>query len=73
MDGSGTHSGNSDSLSEMRVSQTPIHLTDIRVCENKEMYFAFSRFYGKGQNKGIKEKYRRFKSFVRRLLGVDYR
>lgn len=74
-DGSGTHSTSEDSKYDgMQVSQMPIELNDIPVEESKEMYYSYSRFYGEGSNKyTIKYQYGRFKSFVRRLLGIDYR
>ena len=74
-DGSGTHSASEDSKYDgMQVSQVPIELNDIPVEESKEMYDKFSHFYGEGTNKyTIKYQYGRFKSFVRRLLGIDYR
>ena len=52
---------------------TMILLSDIPVMENQLMYQAFSRFYGKGRKITVKVLFQRLKSFVRRLLGVDYR
>ena len=74
-DGSGTHSASEDSKYDgMQVSQVPIELNDIPIEESKKMYDSYSRFYGEGTNKyTIKYQYGRFKSFVRRLLGTDYR
>lgn len=73
MDGTGTHSGISSTYSNMKLSQVPILLSDIPVMENQLMYQAFSRFYGKGRKITVKVLFQRLKSFVRRLLGVDYR
>lgn len=73
MDGTGTHSGISSTYSNMKLSQVPILLSDIPVMENQLMYQAFSRFYGKGRKNTVKVLFQRLKSFVRRLLGVDYR
>ena len=73
MDGTGTHSGISSTYSNMKLSQVPILLSDIPVMENQLMYQAFSRFYGKGRKVTVKVLFQRLKSFVRRLLGVDYR
>lgn len=74
IDGSGTHSGNDDStFNAMQLSNSPICFDDIPVVENNDMYNAYSRFYGQGKKKDVKYQYDRFKSFIRRLLGVDYR
>ena len=74
-DGSGTHSTSKDNQYDgMLVSQTPIELNDIPIEESKEMYDRYSRFYGEGTNKyTFQYQYGRFKSFVRRMLGIDYR
>lgn len=73
MDGTGTHSGISSTYSNMKLSQVPMLLSDIPVMENQLMYQAFSRFYGNGKKVACKTYTNRLKSFVRRLLGVDYR
>jgi len=73
MDGTGTHSGVSNVYNNMHPSETPILLADIEVKENKDMYQTFSDFYGRVHKRGFISEYRRFKSFVRRLLGIDYR
>ena len=76
MDGSGTHSkaGERNPYQNMTISNTPVNLGDIRVEENKKMYEAFSLFYGNGVNGySLKNLYSRFKSFVRRLIGLDYK
>jgi hypothetical protein len=72
MDGTGTHSGVSNVYCKMKLSEVPILLSDIPVGENKFMYKAFSRFYGKDRKKTVKVLFQRLKSFIRRLLGVDY-
>lgn len=73
MDGSGTHSGNTNALSEMSVCQNAINIIDIPVKENKEMYNSFSIYYWGNRKRNIKYYYTTFKSFVRRLIGVDHR
>lgn len=74
MDGSGIHSGISDTYSNMKLSDTPISVRHISVVENREMYNAFSKFYGNGLNrKSIRYLFGRFKSFIRRLLNIDCR
>ena len=73
MDGSGTHSRNTNVLSEMKVCQTPINVSVLPVTEDKNMYNAFSRYYGQGKKSNIKYIYRRLKSFIRRLIGIDYK
>ena len=73
-DGSGTHGTSVDhQYDNMRLCQELIELGDISVEENGLMYRKYSEFYGRGQKRTIKSEYNRFKSFVRRLLGVDYR
>ena len=73
-DGSGTHGTDADhKYDKMRLSIRPIHIGEIDVEESKEMYDAFSRFYGQGQKKTFKTELARFKSFIRRLIGIDYR
>lgn len=74
MDGTGTHSGIDKTFANMKLSQTPIEVADIPVEESKDMYKAFSDFYSRQVNKrSILYQYGRFKSFVRRLIGIDYR
>ena len=74
MDGSGTHSGMTDVYAKVRLSDTPIMLTEIPVEENRMMYRAFSVFYGMGKNKNsLLTLYARIKSLIRRILGLDYR
>ena len=74
MDGTGTHSGEGDmNYCNMKVSDRPIELQDIIIEEDREMYDAFSRFYGKGKKKTFRTEWDCFKSFVRRLLGIDHR
>lgn len=73
-DGSGTHGTDADhKYDKMRLSMQPIHIGEIDVEESKEMYDSFSRFYGQGQKKTFKTELARFKSFIRRLIGIDYR
>ncbi len=73
MDGTGTHSGFDNVYSGMSLSTSPIKVEDINIAENKEMYDVYSSFYGRDRKRTIKTVYEQFKSFVRRLLGVDYR
>ena len=75
MDGSGTHCGAGETpYSNMVISQTPITLKNISISENIFMYRIFSDFYGKGINKKtFNYWYMRFKSLIRRLLGIDYK
>lgn len=74
-DGSGTHSAcNQSVFDKMPLADSPCDLKDIPVVENHEMYNAFSRFYLENDKKSLWLKYYRlFKSFFRRLLGMDYR
>ena len=75
LDGSGTHSGVCDSSSNSnQLSMSPIPLLDIPINENKEMYAAYSRYYARGRKKySVKGIYQQFKSFIRRLIGIDYK
>ena len=74
MDGSGTNCVTSDIYSNMNLSDKPIMLKDIEVVQNKTMYKAFSDFYALSSHpESLRFKYNRFKSFVRRLIGIDYR
>ena len=76
MDGSGTHSmaGGKNPYQYMALSDKPVLIDDIRVEENKDMYKAFSRFYcGEADRYTLKKLYCRFKSFIRRLIGLDYK
>ena len=73
MDGKGTHSENIHEVyNMMHLASSPILLEDIPVEENEEMYAAFSRYYKGGQKVTLKGQYKRLKSFVRRLIGIDY-
>jgi hypothetical protein len=74
MDNSGTHCIIKDTkYSSMQLTSMPIKLTDIPVEENGNMYAAFAQFYRRGRKKSFKRYYYQFKSFVRRLIGIDYR
>lgn len=74
IDGSGTHSGKGISkYTRMILSETSISVLDIPVIENKHMYEAFSRFYYEGQTHNIRWFYDEFKSFIRRLIGLDFK
>lgn len=74
-DGSGTHSGGGASVFDgMVYSNKPIIVEDIEVKEDKEIYNTYALFYkGKRNNRSFKELFGRFKSFIRRLIGLDYR
>lgn len=73
-DGSGTHGTSvNHTFDNMQLCQGPLELGDIPVEESREMYDRFSEFYGRGQKQTIRSEYGRFKSFIRRLLGIDYR
>lgn len=74
-DGSGTHCTFEDTkYDNMYVSHAPIELCEIEIEENKEMYKRFSDFYGKGNNRcSFEWQYVKFKSFIRRVIGLDYR
>lgn len=73
-DGSGTHSKEEPVLySNMVCAQAPIAVEDIEVAESARMYRAFCDFYKKEVNENnIKRNYKILKSFVRRLIGMDY-
>ena len=72
-DGSGTHGTVVDHKYDgMQLSMEPIHVGDIAIEESKEMYDAFARFYCTGQKITFKAEWERFKSFIRRLIGIDY-
>ena len=74
MDGTGTHSENSNIFEGMKLCERPISICDIPVEENRYMYNAYSAFYGKGvDTHTLRYHFQAMKSFVRRLLGVDYR
>lgn len=74
MDGTGTHSGDAPYLyNAVRLASSPVAVQDIIVEENKEIYAAYSRYYRGGRKTTIRSEYNRFKSFVRRLIGIDYR
>lgn len=72
MDGSGTHSGKDtvSPYSNLKIAKAPITIDNIAVIENPDMYKAYSRFYSKGRKTNY---YTAFKSFIRRLIGIDYR
>ena len=74
-DGTGTHCIRpDDKFSQMQFHMQPIELDDIPVVESSEMYKAFSRFYMKGKTTNkLRNMIDRIKSFLRRLLGIDYR
>ncbi len=74
MDGSGTHSDNAPTMYDnMKLSAHPIKLTDIPACENKKMFAAYARYYRGGQRTTFKGFCNRMKSFIRRIIGIDYR
>lgn len=75
IDGTGTHSGKDDfPYHNMKLHQLPITLQDIVIEENKTMYQAYARFYNKiKQHHVFLDKYHQIKSFIRRLIGIDYK
>jgi len=75
LDGTGTHIGANDSIyNVMQLCVNPILLADIPIKENKAMFQAYSRYYAQGRSLFTpKEIYKHFKSFIRRLIGIDYR
>lgn len=75
MDGTGTHSGDDNNqFRNMSLSEEPIVLSDISIDENKLMYDAYSRYYRNGQNPySMGFLIIRFKSFIRRLIGLDFK
>ena len=75
LDGSGTHSGGGLSpYHAMKIASSPIQLGDIPIEENRKMYKAYAQFYKKIRKiSSWKLYYENFKSFIRRLLGLDYR
>ena len=74
-DGSGTHSGGGPSVYDnMILSRDYVGVEEIPIEESKKMYALYSEFYRSKQNYNvITFHYERFKSFIRRLLGIDYR
>lgn len=75
IDGTGTHSGDGDTTySGMRVADKPIMVKSIPVEENRQMFKAFGQFYSHGRKHlSCMDYYHLFKSFVRRLIGIDYK
>ena len=74
-DGSGTHGVKvQHTFDSMQLCMEPIRLGDIAIEENKEMYDAFARFYAKGNTEsGLMRICGTIKSFIRSLLGLDYK
>ncbi len=74
-DGSGTHGVKvQHTFDSMQLCMEPVHVGDITIGESKEMYEAFARFYAKGNTeRGLRRIYNDVKSFVRSLLGLDYK
>lgn len=73
-DGSGTHSENNQKMFYVSLADKPILLDDIDVKEDVDIYHAFSKFNRKWIHQSVfKRNYGLFKSFVRRLLGLDYK
>lgn len=73
MDGTGTHSGITSVYNNMSLAKIPIQLRNIAVEEDKNMYQAFARFYDKPENHTLKSYINKAKSFIRRLLGLDFK
>ena len=73
LDGSGTHKGKVPSrYNTMLLTSAPVLLQDIPIDEDKYIYDAFVQFYSRGRKKSFKGYYHQFKSFIRRLIGIDY-
>lgn len=74
-DGSGTHKANNQEVfANMTLADHPLVIPSIPIVEDKNMYNAFSRFYGRNVcTESFKYRYNRFKSFIRRLFGLDHR
>lgn len=73
-DGSGTHSENNQEMFYVKLADRPILLENINVIENLDIYHAFSRFNRKWLYQPVlKRRYDLFKSFFRRLLGLDHK
>ena len=74
VDGSGTHSGNNQDMFNVTMSNRSICLDDIPVMEDRVMYDAFARFNSKWLHQPVMRKqFELFKSFVRRVIGLDYK
>ena len=74
VDGSGTHSGNSQNLFYVSMADRTIRLDDIPVMEDKIMYDAFARFNSKWIHQPVlRKQFELLKSFVRRIIGLDYK
>ena len=74
VDGSGTHSGNNQDMFNVTMSNRSICLDDIPVMEDSVMYDAFARFNSKWLHQPVMRKqFELFKSFVRRVIGLDYK
>ncbi len=76
MDGSGTHCGTEDDnnpYKDMSVWTKPLIIPDIPVEEDRKMYKKYSAFYDeRNRTPFIIAEYMRFKSFIRRLIGLDH-
>ncbi len=79
LDGSGTHSNKSSEGTgtdgvEVESSAKPIVLLDIPIEENQQAYSAYRNTFLAKRTKvsRLKRSYSQFKSFVRRLLYIDY-
>lgn len=73
MDGSGTHCRKTENSEEATYYESPIRLDDIVVAENKEARLLISNCFKTQlkEQRGIKGKYYKLKSFVRRFLFID--
>lgn len=74
-DGSGIHCNNKNTLyAGMTVSKEPVQVSDILIEESKQMYKAYHRAYMQELKPYyFKHIYSLFKSFIRRLIGLDYK
>lgn len=74
IDGSGTHCTICDTTySSILVSNSPIYVSPIKIEENMVMYNLYADFFKKKMERGkVRAAYHKFKSFIRRLFGLDY-
>lgn len=72
-DGSGTHCGKGiQQMNDVELNLAPINYTNIPVAESTYAYNAFKAFYDSNDHLSyVVKAYRRFKSFIRRLLYID--
>lgn len=74
-DGTGIHSGKGPSVYDgMKCADSAVQIKPIETTENKDMYKAFSHFYkALNEDDFLLFEYKKIKSFVRRILGIDHK